>query len=306
MRQPYALRQIQRQQRRGATATELAVLLPLLVILCLTSVDFGRFAAAYIALGNATRVGAEQGATRPYSSNSADEDRSLIEAAVRNELAGTSYLDPETLEIEINVEPDAYGLHRVQVTAMYPFHTVVSWPTIPQPVELRRTVVFRRFARAPAGVRMMEQVFRSHPRRRGSTLVESTFVLSVCAVLLLGMLEMSLALVRHTAMVETSRSVAREAIVHGSLAAPLLEEWGPETLTISAADDHPAARAARKTLVTINPAEVQLEISWPDGDNQPNQRVRVAANYRHRPVVAIRGWYDELPLEGISTMFVAH
>jgi hypothetical protein len=116
-----------------------------LVLLCLTSVDFGRFAAAYIALGNATRVGAEYGATHPYSPQSPGEDLAEIEAAVRSELAGASYLDPQALEIEIVVEPDDYQLHRVEVTASYPFHTVVAWPSIPQPIDMRRTVVFRRF-----------------------------------------------------------------------------------------------------------------------------------------------------------------
>jgi hypothetical protein len=147
---------------------------------------------------------------------------------------------------------------------------------------------------------------RPRNHRLGSTLVESAIVLSACAVLLLGMLEMSLALVRYTAMSETARRVAREAIVHGGRAAPAREMWGPATLTITAADDHPAAAAARIALVTVKPADVQLELTWPDGDNEPNHRVRVAVSYVHRPFVRIPGWYDELPLQGVSTMYVAH
>ncbi len=42
----------------------LLLALPLLVTLCLTSVDFGRYIYAAIALDNAVRISAEYGATR--------------------------------------------------------------------------------------------------------------------------------------------------------------------------------------------------------------------------------------------------
>jgi Flp pilus assembly protein TadG len=133
------------QVRSGATATEFAIVLPLLIVLCLTSVDFGRFAYAYIALGNAGRVGAECGATRNYSAASAATWQQLVEDAIREDFTAVAGLDPSHLLTQVDVAEDAYELNRITITVTYPFVTVVAWPTIPQPLEMRRTVMFRRF-----------------------------------------------------------------------------------------------------------------------------------------------------------------
>lgn len=143
-------------------------------------------------------------------------------------------------------------------------------------------------------------------RRRAVTMVESTIILAICVLLLLGMLELSLALVRHTAMCEAARRVARAAIVHGAMASPSQGCWGPEPLSTTAADSHPAAVAAREALMTLNPAEVLIAIEWPDADNQPDSRVRVAVHCTHQPIVPIPAWYSQLDLRGVSTMRIAH
>ena len=134
-----------RRQRFGAAATEFAIVLPLLIVLCLTSVDFGRFAYAYLALGNAGRMAAEVGATRSYSVASESAWRQQVEAASREDFSTSGGLDPSQLVIDANVEADVSGLDRITVTATYPFQTLVSWPGIPQPVGLFRSVTFRRF-----------------------------------------------------------------------------------------------------------------------------------------------------------------
>jgi Flp pilus assembly protein TadG len=134
-----------RNKRTAATATEFVVALPLIIMLCLTSVDFGRFAHAYIALGNAGRTGAEYGATQAYSPSTASAWRSRVEDAVRQDFTAIADIDPSQLEIDIDVENDAYGLHRATLTATYPFQTVVAWPTIPRPLDMQRTIAFRRF-----------------------------------------------------------------------------------------------------------------------------------------------------------------
>jgi hypothetical protein len=131
-------------------------------------------------------------------------------------------------------------------------------------------------------------------------------VLAVCVLLLFGMLELSLALVRHSVLSEVARRVARAAIVHGDRSEPMQDTWGPASLSVSAADDHPAAAAARLVLMTIDPADVELELSWPDEGNQAGQHVRVAARFTHRPIVPVPGWYDELNLHAVSTMQIAH
>jgi Flp pilus assembly protein TadG len=132
-------------RRHGTTATEFAIVLPLLIVLCLTSVDFGRCCYALIALGNAARVGSEYSATHRYDAASSETWRSNLEYAMCEEFAAIGGLDPDDLTVDIQVEIEDYQLHRGSITARYPFSTVVSWPMIPRPLELERTVVMRRF-----------------------------------------------------------------------------------------------------------------------------------------------------------------
>src|SRR5437868_5776563 len=52
--------------RGGAAATELALVLPLLILLALGCVDFGRYAYYSIAVQNAARTAAEYAIMNPY------------------------------------------------------------------------------------------------------------------------------------------------------------------------------------------------------------------------------------------------
>jgi Flp pilus assembly protein TadG len=143
-------------------------------------------------------------------------------------------------------------------------------------------------------------------RRRGAAMVEAAIVLPVCVLFLLGLLELSLALVRHTVMAEAARRVARAAMIHGAGAAAVQGHWGPAAVSIYASDNHPAAAAVRDVLMTLDPSQVQISIQWPDGDNQYDQRVQVGVTYRHQALLPIPGWYDHLDLQGSSTMRIAH
>jgi len=143
-------------------------------------------------------------------------------------------------------------------------------------------------------------------RRRAAALVEAAVVLPVCVLFLLGLLELSLALVRHTVMAEAARRVARAAIIHGTNATSAQGHWGPAIVSINAAANHPAAASVRDVLMTLDPAQVQISIQWPDGGNKCDQRVQVGVTYRHQPLIPIPGWYDHLDLQGSSTMRIAH
>src|SRR6185369_11985421 len=100
------------------------------------------------------------------------------------------------------------------------------------------------------------------PRRRAVAMVESTIVLAICLLLLLGMLELSIALVRHTMMSEAARRVARAAIIHGDKTTATQGKWGPATLNTNAGSSDPAAVAVRDVLMTLNPADVAIAIRW--------------------------------------------
>lgn len=127
---------------RGAVlATELAVVIVVLTFLALICIDFGRFAYHYVAVTNAARAGGEYAITNPIgSSQAAWRDR--IQATARAELANQSNCDPNRLTTEVTVASDANGVLQARVVATYTgFHTVVSWPGIPDAPTLRARVV---------------------------------------------------------------------------------------------------------------------------------------------------------------------
>jgi Flp pilus assembly protein TadG len=133
------------KRRRAAAAIELAILLPLLITLCLVTVDLGRACQCGIALASAARVGAEYGATRRFDVATAGVFKDRVAAAARDEFSSQSGLDPAAMLVQCEVTTAANGLHTCDVTVEYQFQTVVHWPTIPNPLILRREARFRRF-----------------------------------------------------------------------------------------------------------------------------------------------------------------
>jgi Flp pilus assembly protein TadG len=129
--------------RNGASAAELALLLPLLMLLILGCIDFGRFAYSYIAVSNAARAGAGYGAVNPYTNGTYATWQSLVRQAVVDEITQNQHFDPSQLTVTANGVSEGSGLWRAEVTASYPFRTVINWVGIPHTMTLRRTVVMR-------------------------------------------------------------------------------------------------------------------------------------------------------------------
>src|SRR5215468_10679281 len=108
-----------RSARRGAAALELALVMPLLILLALGCVDFGRYAYYSIGVQNAARAGAEYAVMNPYTSGQQ-----------------TSYV-AANLSVSPVVTTEGSGLRRVQVTCAYnSFTTIISWPGIPASITL--------------------------------------------------------------------------------------------------------------------------------------------------------------------------
>lgn len=141
-------------------------------------------------------------------------------------------------------------------------------------------------------------------RRSGATTVESAVVLGVFVLLLFGMLELGVALVRHTVICEAARRVGRAAIVHGAQAKE--GSWGPATVNTNAASNHPVAAIARSVLMTLDPVNVQITVVWPDGSHDPDDRVQVTVTTTHIPIIPTPGSYSELELRAESMMRIAH
>ena len=137
------------RRRDGASAVELAVTLPLLLLVTFGCVDFGRFAYHHLALQNAARAGAEYAVMNPYTPANKAAWKGKVETAAKGELEGQTGYDASRLTVSVpdpvlETSAGSIGLRRVTVEVAYTgFETVVSWPGIPDNPTLRAAVVMR-------------------------------------------------------------------------------------------------------------------------------------------------------------------
>jgi Flp pilus assembly protein TadG len=118
-------------RRRGSSATELALILPLFMTIALGCVDFGRFAYSYIAVTNASRAGGSWAMLNQPSNMTTPPTswQTSIASAVSNEMSQqpgfqSSNLTVGTVTPVLNPDGTTY---RFTVTATYPFQTIVNW-----------------------------------------------------------------------------------------------------------------------------------------------------------------------------------
>jgi Flp pilus assembly protein TadG len=141
--------------------------------------------------------------------------------------------------------------------------------------------------------------------RRGVTIVEGAIVLAVTLLFVLGGLDLGLALTRYNSLCEAACRAARCVAVRGATATELGPQ-GPVTMEFTADSSNVIAGSFRYVLATMQPADVRAVVEWPDGDNQPDDRVRVTLEYQHRPVLPLFLGYGDVNLQATSVMSVAH
>jgi Flp pilus assembly protein TadG len=122
---------------------EFALILPLLVTLVLGCVDFGRFAYSYVALTNAAQAGANYATSNSYLAAGASQWTTQVQQEAANEMNQQTGYNSQNLTVSVSTTLEGVALRRVQVTATYPFKTIVNWPGISSNVTMSRTVVMR-------------------------------------------------------------------------------------------------------------------------------------------------------------------
>jgi Flp pilus assembly protein TadG len=141
-----------RRGRRGGAATELAILMPVMITLVLGCTDFGRFAYYHIALANAVRAGAAYAMINPPSSYTSPPSswQTSIQTAVSNEMSHVPGYQSGSLTVStVTPVSNGDGTYRFTVSATYQFQTlfhqmgatfgVPSSLTLPQSVTMRFT-----------------------------------------------------------------------------------------------------------------------------------------------------------------------
>src|SRR5439155_9979858 len=88
-----------RPARQGTAAVEFALILPVLMMLLLGCIDFGRFPHSYIAVTNAARAGAGFGSVNPYTTATDKEWNAAIKSAVAEEMSKLNAFDSNQLVV---------------------------------------------------------------------------------------------------------------------------------------------------------------------------------------------------------------
>jgi Flp pilus assembly protein TadG len=105
-------------RQRGQSMVELALVLPILLLILFGIVDLGRVFNAYIAITNASREGALYGSFHPPVDNAA---KGLISDRVLQEARPTVILNPALIQI---TSDGVVAGKAVTVTVEYPFAAV--------------------------------------------------------------------------------------------------------------------------------------------------------------------------------------
>lgn len=143
--------------------------------------------------------------------------------------------------------------------------------------------------------------------RVGATAVETAVVLPVALLALLTILDLGLASLRYNALAEAARRLARAAVMRGDeTPAEIGSQWGPQSIITTAAESSDAAATIRSLLPTMDPADVSLELTWPDGRNDARARVRVRLRYEHHPLIPAFNPWGPIQLESNSQMRIVN
>lgn len=131
--------------RRGTAAVEFAIALPVLMLLAVGTIDFGRIPHFHQVVANAARTGAETGATQQFTAFTRSTWEDGIEAAVESEMQNIPNFDSSKLSFDLSTTTNSDGLARIVVEVSYPFKTLINWPGMPTEVQLRKRVEVLQF-----------------------------------------------------------------------------------------------------------------------------------------------------------------
>lgn len=129
--------------RPGTAATELALVLPMLLIVALGCVDFGRFAVTYIAVTNAARAGAGFGAANPPTTDTMTTWQQKVSQAAVDEIGalGSPLLSQNSPPILNPAPPSPLASGQVQVTVKMTFNAIIPWPGVPSTTTITQVVL---------------------------------------------------------------------------------------------------------------------------------------------------------------------
>lgn len=131
--------------RRGATAVEVAIVLPLILLFAFACSDFGRAYSVRQSVCNAARIGAAYAASKANTDYNRASWHQNVHDHVLEQMQSVGGLDSEQLSVQITSEEPSQNVSKTTVKVSYPFHTLVNWPAVPNECLIEHEEIFRRF-----------------------------------------------------------------------------------------------------------------------------------------------------------------
>ena len=122
--------------KRGQSLVEFALIAPVLIILMLGTIDYGRVYFAYVSVTN----GARNGAQFASESTTAAADIDGIRTAAIGDTSELLNTSPTNPDVTVATGTDTQGRLYADVTMQYTFTTMFPWPGLPNSMNVARTV----------------------------------------------------------------------------------------------------------------------------------------------------------------------
>jgi hypothetical protein len=103
-----------------------------------------------------------------------------------------------------------------------------------------------------------------------------------------------------------ARVGARQAMVHGKLAPPKLNAWGPSQVSGNGNGSHELIQAIKPHLHGLDASNVTITAQWLDASNDVGARVRVTVSTPYSPTLTSLFGNLTLTLRATSTVPIAH
>jgi Flp pilus assembly protein TadG len=145
-------------------------------------------------------------------------------------------------------------------------------------------------------------------RRRGGVLVESVITTMALLSLMLGMIDMGIAVFRTHVISEAARQGARRAICQGALAPSKLNggPWGPSAFSGDGNSSNKMVTMISGYMAGLDPSQVTINVTWPDGNNKVESRVTYQVSTTWTPMITWIFGSPSFNLSASSTMLIAH
>ena len=136
---------------RGAAAVEMALMVPLLVLLALGAVDLGRVFYDVVAVTSAARAGLSYGSLNAAKSQDTTKISEVANADAHNTQGGISFVigrvcqcdDTTVVDCETGTCSEGASRVYVRVRASKTFETALPYPGIPSSVNITRDAYMR-------------------------------------------------------------------------------------------------------------------------------------------------------------------